>query len=357
MIGIMTFHQAANYGAVWQAFALQQTLFEQQHDNEIIDYCCRSVYRMHAPHAFLFAPNIKQMLKLLLRFPMRMHKRKVFNNFLTHQLILSKEKNITKEQMPEKTVQYSRIIFGSDQIWNDSLTENDDTFYGGFTNSNQKCLSYAASFGTTSIALDRKDIVADYLRKFHAITLREKQAGKILEDMGICEYKTVLDPVLLHDRDWWCHFFSSLKYQNYVLIYTLKKVDIDINLIKDFAKSISCQIIWVNDTMVRKSGITYLAAPSPNEWLTLIANARYVITDSFHATAFSINFHTEFGCLLSSRHLATQSRITDLLEETGLSDRLQAPLTNRRIDWECVDKKLLLLRTDSVNQLIKMLRG
>lgn len=184
------------------------------------------------------------------------------------------------------------------------------------------------------------------------ITVRENSAVQILSDMGI-EAQQVLDPTLLVTADEWEQYISNkdIQKEEYVLVYQIhNNPELDKYAIK-FAKKAGLPLVRVSPILHQaKRGGKFVYLPDIGEFLALIKNARYMVTDSFHGTAFAINFNKQFVEVLPNT--GTASRNQSILKLTGLEDRIVKDLNdftfiNRKIDFTGVNHKIETERSAS----------
>ena len=143
-IGIMTFHTAYNYGAVLQAYALQNTLIELGKENEIIDYKCPTFISDYS--TIKVNKGIKPFIKSVLNSLTTVKLKKQYDEFAKHNLILSKEKYNTIDELRKANLKYDMFITGSDQIFDPKCAGFDPSYFLTFVNSEKRKISYAASF-------------------------------------------------------------------------------------------------------------------------------------------------------------------------------------------------------------------
>lgn len=306
-IGILTFHRAANYGAVLQTFALQNKLIEMGNQVEIIDYRCNAIEKMHSPFYFK-ANNGMEFIKKILRFRVRLIKRLQFNKFITRKLNLNLFAIKSEDKFYQYTEKFDVVITGSDQVWNEELTEGDFVYFLSRMSRDKK-VSYAPSIGIDNIEkLSRTTL--DYISEFSLLSFRERGMATKLQNKINKKVFSVLDPIFLLSIDEWEKFSEKQKEKGYILIYGLKNQKSLDKIALVYAKKTDKLVISISDTINRSKGITYVTCPTPEQWVGLIRNADYVVTDSFHGTAFSILFCKNIIVMLGSY----PGRVIDLLE-------------------------------------------
>lgn len=319
-IGIITFHRAINYGAVLQAYALQKHLLNLGYEvfeidyvprNEIDKYKSFSIKRIKTPRKFL--ADLKNLSKNIC-------KNKKFNLFLKNNMILTSEK-YNEKTLFENYHKFDVLITGSDQVWNYELLNGvDKAYFLNFGDSSLKRISYAASIG-------KNEIENEYISEFKSaisvldyISVREKTAQELLEKMNISNVNVVCDPVFLLDKDTWSKVLPKPKNNGkYILSYMLSKSDEYCRMVEELAKKTKLKIIHFESRSHYECENESSYTSDPFEFVNLIKNAEYVITTSFHATAFSIIFEKDFYVYPYNK---TASRVTDLLKKLGLSNRI-----------------------------------
>lgn len=352
-IGIITFHRAANYGAVLQAYALQFYLTEKGNEVEIIDYRCKEIEKVHSPFYFLYIKGAKNKIKQFLRFPVRLNKRRIFDDFLNRKITLSigTDKRNLKVLLQEK---YDIVIAGSDQIWNPELIHGDTAYMLDFVPDSMVKISYAASFGLERLDVKTMALYKKYISRFEKLSLREQQGVAICGEVCDKEAVNTLDPTFLLRKKDWERFMTAPKYNNYVLLYMIKYSRKLIQTAQKLAESKGKQLIFISDSMRRIRGIQYVSSAVPEEWVGLFYNAAYVVTNSFHGTAFSINFNKKMI-------VEGNTRITDLLDKLAVKYVCEDSVIDLRenINWESVNAALDALREESCRFLecVNMRKG
>ena len=307
-IGILTFYNADNYGAVLQCYALQEHLKKLYPNDEIcvIDYKNVSVERAYKP--LVMRKNLISNFTQFLYLPRVLKKRKQFIQFR------SKYLNLGSCNLSE----YDIIYYGSDQIWNQNITGKDMTYFGvGFDG---RKIGFAISDGGE---LKVTDEIIKNISKFESISCREESLTNRIAALNLnVPVKTVSDPVFLLSKKQWLSIAEKPKERGYVLAYKIaQRVDFDEQaeqLGKKLGKKV-IQIVYLKS--VKKmfcKNQKFVEGVSPEQFLGYIADADFVITTSFHGTAFSILFEKPFYVLNFDRR---NERIKDLLKCHGLMNR------------------------------------
>lgn len=370
-VGILTLHRVKNYGSVLQTYAVSEVIKKKGHTPIIIDYIPE---RMRPwPDLLYVRPDrytirgrenkiIKYALIMVSILP-RIYYYNQFRSFIDHRVTLTPKKYYSYEELCQAKFNYDMYINGSDQIWNmDWESDIDRAYLLGFAPDEAPKGSFAASFGKNKLTEREIHIMGEYLRRYRYISVREKSGLSILSDMGINYGKHILDPTLmLSKKDWEKIASPRLIKEKYLLIYQLQP---DSDLIK-YAKRIADELGLIVVDFCRKfkcsKGVDKnLAFRRPEDFLSAIMNADYVVTDSFHCTAFSINFNRKF---LSLNYYYPE-RQRSLLEKMGLLDHfvsknmeLDVDILLGSIDYDAINQKLDIERKYGDLFITEMLGG
>ena len=343
-IGILTFHCAINYGAVLQAYGLQETLKSMGHEVYIIDYrpeYLKRPYRLFFPevvkgHGIL--GNIRFFIRELLALPIRYKRRCAFNRFIETYL------HLANLDFQSEDNDFDCFVFGSDQIWNPQITAGDPVFFGDAPCfKGKRMVSYAASSGNAS---DLKEIdiqkIKGWLSMFSALSVREKSLSHYLLEELQLKNQLVIDPVLLAGKEVFSKIASTKKmHKPYLLFFSLKKNEASLNIAKQQAMLYNMDLVEMYSMMEVIKSEKIVQSLSPTDFIRYFLDAQYVVTTSFHGTVFSILFHKPFIC---SGQFA-MSRFDSLLEIFGLEVRFMNNFSTKEmfsndIDWISVDKIL-----------------
>lgn len=352
----ITCHHAYNYGASLQAHALMSALEGLGHDVEIIDYIPWYVKKYNS--LWMIGERFKRNLFYVCAFysyvvPIRLlqyKKRRLFDIFDKKYLKLTKRYN-SYEDLKKDPPAGDVIFCGSDQIWNTTINNGlDPSYYAAFAPNKTVRASYAASFSISQLPESHKAFVNDMLSKMNRISVREKTGLSILEDLGISKGQVVADPVFLPDADHWHSLTCPIKYNNYLLVYDQENSTEIRSVAKKIASKNNLKIISFRDLYPRFYANNSIWNAGPIEFLSLIKNASFVVTNSFHCTAFSLIFEKEF-VVIPRTHQKVNSRMKDLTSSFGVADRYVNSICNlesiKPINFEAVRKKIQQLRSDS----------
>lgn len=360
-VGIVTFHTALNYGAIMQSYALQHFLYEKGIDNEIIDYRCPFIEKCYSP----FFVSDGKVLNSLIRGVMFGHtirrKHVVFKRFIDTHLQLSQEFQ-DRDSIQRVRDNYSYFISGSDQVWSPISAGFDPVYFLPFAKDEQK-ISYAASIGTNSLSDEQFLEYKNRLEGFSCLSVREGTAKDVLRRLDPeREIFVHVDPTLLLCKESWYNLLGSLPDNipaEYLLIFNVEKPISDVEFAKRKAKEMGLSVVYINDRTLRKDkDIIYVEAPAPDVFLTLFANAKAVVTNSFHGTVFSIVFHKNFFVELDNKK-QRNIRVENLLQELNIKHR---EITNEdigkteKIDWEYASQVLQVKRSEASDYFDKVLK-
>lgn len=358
-IGIVTQPLVANYGGLLQNYALQKALREMGCNPITLDL------ETHLNVSYI--GYLKEIAKLFVKrnflgykrnYPAYKQKRPViFDEFVRNHI------NTT-----QKFTRYTRklildyhldgVIVGSDQVWRPRFNVYPYDMFLAFTEGTRiKRASYAASFGVGTWEYDQEmtERCSELVSCFDAVSVREASGVYLSKEyLGVDAIK-VLDPTLLHEKAIYNELCKSIprSEEQYIAVYALGLNEYAKEKINSFAKSKGLAIKYFT------SDANYtLSVP---EWVAAIRDATFVITDSFHGTAFSIIYNKDFYSIINKTR--GTSRFESILADFELSDRLldstqlEIPDMNNTIDWACVNEKRKTLKEQSMEFLHNVLFG
>lgn len=324
-IGIITTHWALNYGAVLQSFALEKYLQAQGYDCEIVDF--RPQIGKYGRNYIIWNKNIKQWCQNIIKLfkvknkKLFQEKVKVFDQFVEEELDKSPQKFFSIEEM-ENIGEYDALICGSDQVWNLNLFDM-PPFFLPYKNKfkNTKFISYAASVAE-SLSEEQWKTIIKRTDHFDAVSLREAEATEQYNKYNPGKAVTVLDPVFLLSKREWDSRIGDNKYMekdSYILCYFIGYRGIEYDLVKKVQEVYGGKIVNVGqDPTNHLNADVQLSNVSPFEFIALIRDAKYIVTNSFHMTAFSTIFEKNF---LIVKHQNRNSRMDNLLKLFCINDR------------------------------------
>lgn len=347
-VGILTFSAAHNFGAILQCYGLFKAIQNLGHDVKVIDY--QPKYLKAYKPQFGWRQIVSRHVSTL---PSRIYNyrywRKIYDgyvNFKRENLLLTRPV-FNESQLSEIVKQFDTIVVGSDQVWNEKYNGNDKVWYG-LSSTDVKWVTYAASAGNVNEWLERCSNLTELLSNFRKISVRETELGEALSTItGMGCPPTVLDPSLLGDASIWAKWMNcKICTKDYILTYQARKSDDVFRVARELSCQLSCNEIIPLDFYdnVKQNGFSTKIA-KPEEFISLVANAKCVVTTSFHGTAFSIISGTPFYTLRLND--GADGRSDNLLNSIGLSSRMinhnSTPIFST-VDYHDAHEKLNMLR-------------
>ncbi|MBQ9780402.1 MAG: polysaccharide pyruvyl transferase family protein [Clostridia bacterium] len=362
-VGILTFPNSVSYGATLQMYALCRAVERLGHEAEAINYYnvfmkaelhCKSTAKSEKKY------RCKRIIKSFLH-------RKLYRKFAAFEkdvINLFPKKSFTdKALLPEIGTRYDAVICGSDQVWNPNITGGDLSYFLNFCGQTTRRVAYAPSFGVEILPEALKDQAREELKLFSEISVREVQGQALVTDMIGREVPVVIDPTMLLEREEWEKIevpYRKIK-GDYILYFTVKSSHRLFQKCRDFAKKNGLTMVVVGGNFLKKiknndPTVQYATCISPAEWLWLIHHAKYVATNSFHGTAFSIIFEKDFYLELSA---ATNSRLINIVRILALENQIlseEADMIPTKADYKMARENMLRLQEDSLSYLKNALR-
>lgn len=250
---------------------------------------------------------------------------------------------------------------GSDQVWNSIWNDGFEApLYLTWAPEGKPRIAFAASIGREELDEWEKPLMVGALKKYKAISMREISGVRLLKELGIENVELVLDPTLmLLKRDWdKIATYSSVPEGEYILSYQLDQSDSFVRYTQELGKRLGLPVVKIcYRKKHRQAGAINLIAPEVTDFLGLFLKASCVVTDSFHATAFSLNLRKPFVSITPNRF---STRIKSILELTGTEERLLDDYSNLElmehpIDFELVTNRLENARASTMDFLRRAL--
>lgn len=343
-INTITCHNVYNHGAALQAYALCKYLGGQGHQVEIIDYLPEylrhySLTKINNPK--YDRPIVREAYRLA-KLPNRLasrlfsRRKKRFDAFVRDYLPLTDRHYPDLDALMAEPPEADVFIAGSDQIWNPLFKNGwDRAFFLDFVPSGAKRVSYAASFAVEGLSEESRDFMSPLLRRFDRISVRESSGIGLLRGMDI-EGEQVLDPVFLLGREAWEGLAVAPRLDGYLLIYDFDASPELMSFARAIAKKRGLKIASLFKT---KDVDAVFSDHGPREFLGDILHADCIISNSFHATAFSMIFDRDF--YVFRRREGINTRMADLLSAYGLSDRMISDPEAMPQSPQCIDRARL----------------
>lgn len=343
-IEIVTLHYIYNYGSVLQTYATQKKFESLGHKVEIVDYVrpnCQSdvLIKNEMKNKSLGNP-IKKKVYCIVKKIENKKRHKVCKDFLDKYIHLTrhyKDYEDLKNDPPIADI----YCTGSDQTWNSEYNGGLlPAYYLDFAPKGKKKIGYSVSIGMDSIPENEKEQLSEYINQYNYITVREDSAKGLINELGYNKVDRILDPTLvLNKEDWKSMIAPRMIKDKYIIIYRLNNNPQMEAYAKKLSEKTGCKIVRMSYYLNHyKDQGKMVYVPKAEEFLSLINYADYVITDSFHCTAFSLNFHKEFFIFYPGKY---STRLQSVLELTGTEHRVMNENDNvKPIDFDYVDKVL-----------------
>jgi len=315
----ITCQNATNHGARLQCYALAHWLQKQGHEVEVIDY--RPAYSLDASLCFWPGMSLKNWVKFFLYYPSRkrnIERRKFFDAFSRKYIPLTKQVYHSIDDLRRYPPAADLYIAGSDQIWNTTFPNGTDpAYYLDFGSVDKRRESFAASFATERLKPGTELFVKDNLQRFDKITIREQSALKILESLGVAG-SLQEDPVFLLSTSEWDEIADGTGAgEKYVLVYDFYLGEDIKKEAQKVAKEQGLKIYSICHLNLKYADKNFIFA-GPETFVSLVKHASYVISNSFHGTAFAMIYGVPFRVL--DRPDGLNIRMHDLLERHGYNN-------------------------------------
>lgn len=358
-VSVITLQGIRNYGSVLQAFATQELFKEYVSNVEVINYTRPDCADDRALLELWTNGNI---VKKAILYPTVKKWNKVFDGFLKKNLNLTDKKYVTEEDFKDFPLDSDYYCTGSDQVWNSVWNKGIVLpLFLNFVPKDKYKFAYAASFGVDKITDEEIMETKDYINQYNCISVREDSAVDILVNQYCYDNDKVvhlLDPTVAMSREFWSKYEGKSKIkEDYILIYNLNRSKEFDKYAKKLSKKTGLKLVrfCTRYDQFYRPGKSMLV-PEVFDFITLISNAKYVLTDSFHATAFSMNMNTEPICVYPNRfggRLRSFLELTDSLQR-HISDYSDFDVVNRKVDFEKVNTILNKERQKTRNFLEKV---
>ena len=339
-VGILTFFNRMNYGAELQAYALHKKVRDLGYDCELLDVlsprdASAKKPQVHKPLASSIRiestksrinHKISYYLAAVLGSKNDQNRKRRFEAFKRDYLTVSKQKFASVDDLYCYEMPYDIFITGSDQVWNPQTTlTSPEPYFLTFAAEDKLKISYAASFGVSSFPDEMKSYYKKWLANIDYISVRENQGADIVRDISGRTATVVLDPtLLLNAEDWNKAAAEPLLKKPYILLYTRIHSPYITRLACYLSRKTGYSIVRIPRGNIRE-GVEYkvknMFDTGPSEFLGLFKNASFVLTSSFHGTAFAVNFNKPFYSIVRKGG-AINSRMISLLGNLNLESRL-----------------------------------
>lgn len=385
-IGIITLWQSNdNYGQQLQCWALQQALLKLGHEPYLIRYDIDG--RINNTKK----PLWKKILKVVLLYPLikkliRIKKYNYEKGLILYNAIKNKERRFDEfrnvnirqgdtlykslKELQDYPPQADAYIVGSDQVWAHLLSNSENrAMFLDFGDTKVKRIAYAPSFSMQDYPYHLKDSLKENLSRFDYLSVREETGLRICERLGFSA-QVVLDPTMLLDSNDYYRLSTREEDGDYIYLYYLNiqnAEEVKWNELISFAKKHNLKIVattasgYVQGREIFK-GVEYQYA-TVGKWISLIKNAKLVVTTSFHGVVLSILHHTPFVYFpIMGKYSRGNNRVNDLCSMLGLSERIwnenmnYETIVSKKIDWNLIDSILVQERDKSFYYLQSALK-
>lgn len=372
-VGLVTCY-IDNYGACLQAFALSQSITKLGYECNIIRYTPVEYMKQKSLIKKVFYVLPKEIYRLVKYrdYRQKIARRKKFNEFRREYLVFDDKYYDSFLALSKNPPNYDSFVCGSDQLWNPVIhkNSNDKAYFLDFAPPGKKRIAYAPSIGISQAEFpdELKPEFADLINKFDYVSVRELEGKNIINSLTDKPARVVLDPTLLLNKYDWQRVFKPVDVKKpYILCYLFGGHKYIGDFVNYAAEKTGFEVVALPfKDREAKSDYRKLYNIGPAEFIWLIDNAELVITDSFHATAFAINFNTPFYSLLRSganEKNNMNSRIFNILELTGLIDRIVtadtvlSPEFDYSMSFDEANRRLEEKRAEDIGFLQSALKG
>lgn len=365
---LITKHACYNYGAVLQSYATENIIESLGVKCELVNYYSRRDIKESKLFSDFFSiSGIMHNVRNALTAKSFLKRKKSFCEFMDKYYSVTEKKYTVDNISTLPQDKYDYFITGSDQTFNLNLegTENNNVmqqkpFYWDFVEHGNK-IAFASSLGEHFgvITQEQSKWMAEQLKKYSHISVREKALSDYIDNLINLKPQVVLDPTLLLSGDEWNKIIKPTKYDDseYILFYTVLSEPWVIEYVKKISELTGLKVLAPhpqNRYEISSTGFDRVDYYGPSEFVSLIKNAKFVVTTSFHGTAFAINYNVPFVSLV----LGEGNRISTLLSLCGLEDRAVTEKNKEgeigdlfNIDYTVTNKKLEFEKQKSINYL------
>jgi hypothetical protein len=337
-IGQLTYYRG-NYGSILQCYATQILFKNMGYEIstiEVVDRlplrCIHAVNRRIVLLAKLIAfPRYTKEIFRLYTNAINLQKGSLLSNKCKEEMEQFIKTNINITICSEAELrrfahsdEYLLFLSGSDQIWSASWPIPNPYYFLTFAPP-KKRVAWAPSFGSSSLPVYNKKTIQRWISRYNVLSIREKSGQEIIRSFTDKKCEVLNDPVLQIDKKYWdkLNLTNSLFSDKYICLFFIDTPSEDTKrYVYELKHETGYRVINFAYNHRFDFDVNYLEG-GPVDFLSVIENAELVLTDSFHATAFSIIFHTNFITIKRNyMHTSDQStRITDLLHACQLVDR------------------------------------
>jgi len=328
-IGILTFHDTTNFGAVLQAVATYKAVESLGEACEIINYHCRKIDERELPH------NDSTSIRSFLSGRIRMHKHNELMRFLTKEAVIG---NVyyTRENIGNADGKYKKYIVGSDMCWCTKYTDSDYTYMLDFVKGDSPKAAFGTSVGFFWNERETSRI-KELLDSFQIIAVRERDASLWISGILNKQVFNVCDPTMLIVPDIWKAYAKTVIHGKYSLVYMEDAQGRCMKMASDYSREEKVRLYVISTVSRLKKNFKVKAIHSVRDFLGIILHANILFTASYHGMLFAVYFHVPFVFFNKD-----SSRLISLAKILGVEHRngdLYHISEMKPIDWEVVDER------------------
>lgn len=376
-IGIITMHAIDNFGSYLQTVALHNYLKKIGYSPTVIDYAYPNKLHLTTGKSHLnistihpkftlssFLEKVRVRINMII-FRTAQKRQALFRSFYDKYVNFTRH-YATADDLIADIPNFDIYIAGSDQIWNPEFVGNDTSFLLSWVPNDRKKISYSSSFSISEIPFDYKKSYQKWLKRFEYISVRE--VSNICNELLGHDVPVTLDPTFLLSKNDWTKYFNKkpIVEGEYIFCYILKYKFNPYPYVRELINKIKEQtgykvvIIDGPKNMIDKKWCN-ISNIGPAEFLNLIYNSKFVVTTSFHGTAFSVNFEKNFISLINDE-ATLDNRQKSLLQKMDMEECLLAKNTPLEdvvlptIDYALKRERINELKKQSVDYLKEALR-
>lgn len=347
-INTVTYCTWMSIGSVLQAYGLFETLKDQGYKNTIIVETWNKVFANKKTKSFkglvrrIFELNIQSKQKLAYKKRMQ---------FINEKMEIEYLEGFKEFQDKAITDRESIYLAGSDQIWQPDNCN--PIFFLDFVK-DSKCISYAASMGKTIVAEGKKEIFQKMINKFDYISVREEECADVIRKITEKSVEVNIDPTFLVSTERWREISDPYNIDDsYILLYMLYWDKSYNDKIKKLKKKTGLKVYAISDRLSNVYADRVLYDVGIGEFLWLVDHAEYVITSSFHGTAFATIFNKKFSTIINPK---APSRIENLTRKLSLPivDIEDLP-TTEKFNYDIINEMIEREKNKSIDYLKKVL--
>lgn len=353
-VGILTFHCSDNFGAMLQAYGLRQALHSHGIRAGIVRYEPPFLTGRHwfAPYVPPHGNRGYRRSAAILCFHTLAHLRAPREFFLRRQNMRRfRMKYLVDKASPRSLflpglwrLSFRCYIVGSDQIWNPEITCGlRKAYFGAFKNKRkERVVAYAASLGGANLPSQYDRTFSNLLRHLDAVSVREEGAISYIRRFWKGDVTAVLDPVFLLGSGEWEKIEIPPAREKYILVSCTERNPSLLRCARELSQRTGLPVVELRDTPPEADApFSADCTAGPAEFLGYVRRADYVLSNSFHAAAFSIIFEKRF---LAFAHSSFNARLQSVLRIHGLEGRLctgdtDPAVIDTPVDWEAVRER------------------